>query len=192
MPGLNKPTKIIVHHFGGTDANPLADSSNATTQDVDSWHKARWPGFTSSKFKNDKGRFYHVGYHFIIEKDGKVVQCRDITEEGAHCIGQNLTSIGICFAGNFDITTPTKAQLTAFKDLMKMPVLKDLRNVIFPHRKYATKTCFGLKLADTYFTDVLKTTDQIDTYTDLQLRVIQLLNQLYSITKNKRLSSREK
>jgi hypothetical protein len=52
---MNKPTVIITHHFGGTDANPLADSSNATVQDVDSWHKARWPGFISEMIESGVG-----------------------------------------------------------------------------------------------------------------------------------------
>jgi len=141
---MNIPTVVITHHTGGTDANPLADSSNATVQDVDSWHKARWPGFISR-------RGFHVGYHYFLSKDGTVTQTRDHDEEGAHVIGMNNKSIGVCFAGNFDLTLPTKAQMESwyklYSDLLKL--YPDIPT--YPHRKYATKTCHGKLLRDEHF-----------------------------------------
>lgn len=190
MPGLNKPNKIIVHHFGGTDAQPLADSSNATAQDVDSWHKQRWPGFTSRVFRNSKNEFYHVGYHYIIEKSGKIVQCRAISEEGAHCFGQNKSSVGVALAGNFDATLPTPAQNKAFKKLFneivtQVPTIT--KHDLYPHRRYATKTCFGNRLPDDYFTNLLKPKDDPAVVKELQVRVIQLATQLLSLLSNKRM-----
>lgn len=194
MPGLNKPNKIIVHHFGGTDKEPLADSSNATAQDVDMWHRARWPGFTSRVFRNKIGELYHVGYHYIIEKDGTVVQCRALTEEGAHCIGQNRSSIGIALAGNFDATRPTINQERAFKKLFNEIVAQYpsiTKHDLYPHRRYATKTCFGNNLPDDYFTLLLKPEDEQAVIKELQARLMQLLTQLYSLLLNKRMSSKE-
>lgn len=148
---MNIPTVIITHHFGGTDTQPLADSSNATAQDVDTWHKDRWPGFTSSQFKNEKGEYFHVGYHYIIEKNGKLVQCRGLNEEGAHVIGMNNKSIGVSFAGNFDLTMPTPAQMESWYKLYG-ELLKIYPNIpTYPHRKYANKTCHGRLLKDDYF-----------------------------------------
>jgi hypothetical protein len=140
----NKPKVIITHHTGGTDAQPLADSSNATVKDVDAWHKLRWPGFTSRAG-------YHVGYHIFISKDGTVTKTREFDEEGAHCIGMNRSSIGVCFAGNFDLTRPTEAQMLAWYKLYG-ELLKQYPNIpTYPHRKYATKTCHGRNLSDDYF-----------------------------------------
>ncbi len=141
---MNKPTVVITHHTGGTDAQPLADSSNATVAMIDSWHKLRWPGFISRAG-------YHVGYHYVIEKDGRVTQTRQHDEEGAHCIGMNRSSIGVCFAGNFDLTRPTIAQMAAWFDLYDK-IQKQYPNIpTYPHRKYATKTCHGRLLPDDYF-----------------------------------------
>ena len=141
---MNTPTVIITHHTGGTDAQPLADSSNATVKDVDSWHKLRWPGFISR-------RGYHVGYHYFIAKDGTITQTRDHDEEGAHVIGMNRSSIGVCFAGNFDLTMPTVAQMDAWFKLYG-ELLRQYPNIpTYPHRKYATKTCHGRNLSDDYF-----------------------------------------
>jgi len=104
---MNTPTVVITHHCGGTDAQPLADSSFATVDDVNSWHYARWP-----EFKSQRG--YFVGYHYFISKDGTVTQTRNHNEEGAHVIGMNSKSIGVCFAGNFDLTKPTEKQMNAW------------------------------------------------------------------------------
>lgn len=52
---MNTPTVVITHHFGGTDAQPLADSSNATVYDVDMWHRARWPDFIAQLSESGVG-----------------------------------------------------------------------------------------------------------------------------------------
>lgn len=133
---MNTPKYIIVHHTSGTDANPLADTSNHTAKDVDTWHKAKgWDG---------------IGYNWFIEKDGKVVAGRSEDKTGAHTIGHNNDSIGICLAGNFDATLPTEAQVTALKQLLqsKMIEYKIPKENIFPHRKFANKTCYGKLLSD--------------------------------------------
>ena len=90
----------------------------------------------------------HVGYHFVIHWDGTVYQTRALDEEGAHCIGQNTSSIGVCFMGNFDNHMPSQEQEEAWIDLYErigegMPV--------YPHRKYAVKSCHGKLLSDDYF-----------------------------------------
>lgn len=141
---MNTPTVIITHHTGGTDANPLADSSFATVDDVNSWHYARWPDFKSR-------RGYFVGYHYFIAKDGKVTQTRNHEEEGAHVIGMNSKSIGVCFAGNFDLSTPTIKQMSAWYTLYGKLLTQYPNIPTFPHRKYASKTCHGRLLTDNYF-----------------------------------------
>jgi len=35
---MNRPEVIIVHHSGGTDANPLADTSNQTFEIIKNYH----------------------------------------------------------------------------------------------------------------------------------------------------------
>lgn len=141
---MNKPTVVITHHTGGTDAQPLADTSNHTVAIVNSWHKKLWPEFVSR-------RGYHVGYHYVIEKDGTLTQTRDHDEVGAHVIGMNTSSIGVCFMGNFDLTRPTTAQMTTWYWLYN-ELHKQYPNIpTYPHRKYATKTCHGRLLKDDYF-----------------------------------------
>ena len=72
---MNNPEYIIVHHTGGTDANPLADTSNQTAAIIKSWHLQK--GWSD------------IGYNWVIEKDGKIVQGRSENVEGAHTVGYN-------------------------------------------------------------------------------------------------------
>lgn len=147
---MNKPNKIIVHHSGGSDANPLQDSSNFTVQACNELHK---------KFGMKSSLGWWVGYHYYIEKNGKVTHTRGHNDTGAHTIGQNGSSIGICLAGNFDATLPTEAQIQSLKTLLNKLTtdLKITRNEIYPHRKFAQKTCYGSKLSDTWAKDLLGT-----------------------------------
>lgn len=172
---MNNPTKIITHH--------AVSGTQHTAQDVDAWHKLRWLGFVSKYFKNEKGESYHVGYHYVIEWDGKVVQCRDEREEGAHCVGMNKSSIGICFMGNFDAHLPSKKQEAAFQKLYKgivkrYPALTP-ENIV-PHRKYANKSCHGKLLSDTYFAELVSEEALQKRVLDLQAVVIKLLSLIKS------------
>lgn len=143
---LNTPKYLIVHHTGGTDFDPLADSSNQTFEVVNEYHRnapAVWLGEYSSLG-------YAIGYTYFIDKTGKVTQGRADTDEGAHCKGYNTQSIGICLAGNFDATMPTQEQIDALKKLVaiKMDQYKISLSKVVPHRTFASKTCFGRLLPD--------------------------------------------
>jgi hypothetical protein len=140
-------TEIILHHTGGTDAQPLADSSNYTFDQCNNDHKVRF------NFMSSLG--YYVGYHYYMDKNGVIKQARTDTEEGAHAVGHNK-KIGICIAGNFDATLPNDAQVKSLRIWLadrkkKYPQLVK----VSPHRKYAKKTCYGNKLPDTWGQDQL-------------------------------------
>lgn len=58
-----------------------------------------------------------IGYHFLIRRSGEVESGRPITKQGAHVLGLNDRSIGICYAGHGDITPLTPAQFESGVDL---------------------------------------------------------------------------
>jgi len=146
---MNKPEIVILHHSGGTDADPLADTSNQTFEIIKGWHlKLGWQD---------------IGYNWVIEKSGKICKGRDEKIQGAHTVGWNEKSIGVCLVGNFDLTLPTKEQENSlkivYKDLItRYPILK---GKVYPHRKYANKTCYGKRLSDTWAIDLLKEEDLV-------------------------------
>ena len=77
--------RIIVHHS--------ASPNDTTVEQLRQWHLDR--GFTD------------IGYHYIITGDGRVSGGRPDVKIGAHCLGSNLGSLGICVTG--DNTKPEHA-----------------------------------------------------------------------------------
>lgn len=136
-PKNNTPNKFIIHHAGGTNANPLADTSHHTAEMMESWHLSNgWDG---------------LGYHFVIHKNGDIWRGRPEHRSGAHTVNHNAQSIGICLAGNFDATYPTKEQEIAFKQLYQYLVGIYGKLPIKYHRDFANKTCPGKNISATYF-----------------------------------------
>jgi len=151
---------ILLHHSGGVIGNPLEDTAHHTLEIINNWHRSeRYP-------KSSMG--FYAGYHYIIEKTGRIRQARLLTEEGAHCKGFNNQSVGICMTGNFDRPSswvnsyPTQAQIKSLKTLLDEITDKYNINVnrIVPHRKFAFKTCYGRNLGDDWgkglFSEVIK------------------------------------
>lgn len=139
---MSKIRFLVVHHFGGTDSDPKADTSNQTFEIVDDYHRQKW------EFLSSLG--HYCGYNYVIEKNGKITQARADGEETAAVIGHNNDSIHIALAGNFDVTLPTNEQI---ESLRKLLIIKTeaytipLSNIV-PHRVFAKKSCYGLKLKD--------------------------------------------
>ena len=150
----NTPKYIVVHHTGGLDADPLFDSSDRTFSQIDTAHRQD----PNVNLGRPSSLGYYIGYHYYIDKNGILTQGRADTDEGAHCRGYNLLSLGICLAGNFDRTLPTDAQVLALRKLLGQKSTQysiPLTN-IQPHRHFASKTCYGNKLADSWAVDLLK------------------------------------
>lgn len=131
------PQRIIWHHSA-------SESTSSQLVVINDYHKSR--GFPQSSLG------FWVGYHYLIEHNGVVVRCRAEDEIGAHDQGENINSLGICLAGNFDTQMPTAAQQLAFARL-----IKDIRarwNIpltrIEPHRWDDLTNCPGLNLPDNY------------------------------------------
>lgn len=166
---LNKPEYLIIHHTGGTNANPLADTSHHTLESIKHWHV--------------KGRGWDdVGYHYVIEKDGRLRKGRPEKMHGAHAKGYNTKSLGVCLSGNFDLTEPTKEQAETLKGL-----LGDLRrryNIpvenIIPHRAVANKTCYGMNLKDNWAQQLSLESEQIEPCSLSTYTTMELVNELLS------------
>lgn len=112
--------KIIIHH---------ADAKECDAETINKWHIARgWNG---------------IGYHFVVRKNGTIEEGRPIDTVGAHCTGQNVDSIGICFEGNFEVEHMEDLQLQTGKELIAYLRGKygDIR--VTKHRDFMATSCPG-------------------------------------------------
>lgn len=86
-------------------------------EQIDVWHRKR--GFNK------------VGYHYVIRRDGKLEQGRQVMEQGAHCYGKNDVSVGICLIGGIDDRRLAQANYTEQQYAELYELLKCLTK-IFP------------------------------------------------------------
>ena len=113
------PAGIIIHHSA---IPPSLDGTPIDAAVIDRIHKRR--GYEIFYW----GKFYNIGYHYIILPDGTVQRGRPEHCQGSHAEGYN-SYIGICLIGNFSsadnpsgkrgLPEPTEAQLHALADLCR-------------------------------------------------------------------------
>lgn len=88
-----------------------------------------------------------IGYHFVIYRDGSIHEGRPIEQIGAHTLGHNTHSIGICYIGGCasDGKTPkdtrTPAQRKALKELVIRLRSEFPRATVHGHNEFANKAC---------------------------------------------------
>lgn len=75
---------LIVLHCSATRAD-----RDFTENDLEVCHRHR--GFNGA------------GYHFYIRKNGDIKNTRPLEKPGAHALGYNAHSIGICYEGGLDV-----------------------------------------------------------------------------------------
>ena len=124
---MRKISEIIVHCAATPEGKAF------TVADIDAWHRKR--GFRC------------IGYHFVIYLDGSVHKGRAIEEVGAHCLGHNANSIGICYIGGCaaDGKTPkdtrTEAQRAALIKLVAELKASYPSATVHGHNEFAAKAC---------------------------------------------------
>lgn len=131
----NMKVKDIILHCAATP-----EGKAFTAKDIDRMHRQRG--------------FRKIGYHYVIDLDGKVEKGRADNENGAHTIGHNSTALGICYIGGVakDGKTPkdtrTDEQKVALYELVKELMEKynlTLDNV-HGHYEFANKACPSFKM----------------------------------------------
>lgn len=110
-------SEIIVH----CSATPEGRDNRAA--DIDRWHRQR--GFRC------------IGYHYVIDLDGTIEAGRSPEEQGAHCVGHNAYSIGICYIGGCDKDMQAKDTRTDAQKASLRLLLRYLR------QRYPAATIYG-------------------------------------------------
>lgn len=68
-------------------------------QVIDGWHAKR--GFKRAQAWRDiiNPTLGSIGYHYVVDTGGTIESGRHLDEVGAHCLGHNRQSVGICMVG---------------------------------------------------------------------------------------------
>lgn len=112
----NVPDTIILHH---------AEASHCTVKDIHAWHLSNgWLG---------------IGYHYFCNKQGQVYKGRPDNAQGAHCLGYNDRSIGICAEGAYMTETMPEAQKQAVVELCRYLGIKSIKG----HGEFYSTNCPG-------------------------------------------------
>ncbi len=120
-------TEIIVH------CSATREGADFHARDIDRWHKQRG--------------YKKIGYHYVVTLDGSIEGGRAENEIGAHCVGHNSNSIGVCYIGGLSADgktakdTRTDAQRKALEQLLRHLVKKYPQATINSHRDFANKAC---------------------------------------------------
>lgn len=103
---MNGVQRITVHHSGMNSAGLSTREDVAHLLDnIRKEHLSRDP------------RFIDIGYHFIIDPQGRIWEGRSLAFQGGHVKAQNEHNLGICLLGNFDEQRPTGEQITSLNSL---------------------------------------------------------------------------
>lgn len=84
-----------------------------------------------------------IGYQYYVRKDGKVYKGRPESMAGAHCVGVNDISIGICAEGNFKEETMKEVQKQAIIELVKDVKTRYNIQWIRGHKEMTATSCPG-------------------------------------------------
>lgn len=124
---MRKIDKLIIH------CSATKQGKDIKMETIKSWHV--------------KGRGWRdIGYHFIIELDGSIRNGRDVQLVGAHTLGENSNSIGICYIGGLGLDKKAKDTRTEAQKKSLIELITSLKSVykeatVHGHNEFSSKSC---------------------------------------------------
>jgi N-acetyl-anhydromuramyl-L-alanine amidase AmpD len=127
---LGTPKYITIHHSGAVIDQNKTDYTK-TVQSIRDYHI-------------NHNKWADIGYHYLVDPNGKIHNGRPITEKGAHCKVLNKGNIGVCLLGNFNEQKPTIKQVNALLKLVKQ-LRKQYKTIeqIKKHKDFMGTECPG-------------------------------------------------
>lgn len=130
MNGINR---ITLHHEGWE----VVDFTDMNTTMTRLQHIQRF-------HMKDRG-WGDVGYHYIIDRAGRVWEARPIQYQGAHVADMNEHNVGIMLLGNFDKQSPSNIQLATAQSMVSTIMSKYNVPVhrVYTHQELKPTQCPG-------------------------------------------------
>lgn len=133
---MNGVTRITVHHEGYT---PVWFTDAASTRDrIEQMRNIH---------TRDR-RWGDIGYHYILDRAGRIIEGRSIAYQGAHVSRQNPHNVGVLLLGNFEKQSPSRAQLGSLQKMLRHLMLTHRVPVrrVYTHRELGPTVCPGRNL----------------------------------------------
>jgi N-acetyl-anhydromuramyl-L-alanine amidase AmpD len=106
--------RFVLHHT----AYPVTDEVKKLTGKA-SWQAAQKHARSAQHLHRHIRGWNDVGYHYLIDWEGRILEGRPLDRLGAHVERHNTGSVGIVLMGDFSRQKPTAKQLAAAKDLLR-------------------------------------------------------------------------
>lgn len=132
MAGINR---ITVHH-SGVDSSSLRSQSQCTRQ-IENIRQA-----------HVRNGWADIGYHFVIDPQGRVYSGRPVAKQGAHVKDENEHNLGIMMMGNYDRQTPSAEAMNSLKALLVMQIRSYRVPLarVYTHQELKPTACPGRSL----------------------------------------------
>jgi hypothetical protein len=138
---MNGVDRITVHHDGMPPVSLRSKKDVANRLElIRSVHTGN---------SDDSGRHWaDIGYHYIIDPQGRVWEGRPVRYQGAHVKQNNEHNLGIMVLGNFDEQTPTSDALTALDAFIadRMRAYRVSVRRVYTHQEINPTACPGSNL----------------------------------------------
>lgn len=127
---ISKITRVTIHHTTGSSGDGSFESSAKLIRGHQNYHM------------NTNG-WKDLGYHYIVDKKGRIFAGLSLSKVGAHAAGHNTNNIGIAYLGDSSSTMPAAAK-AAIKELYGYLVTRVGKNLaIYGHRDLNATACPG-------------------------------------------------
>lgn len=127
LSSLKRPVDKIIIHCAATQPD-----MDIGVKEIREWHK--------------KKGWSDIGYHYVIRRNGVIEDGRPVNKIGAHVVGYNRGSIGVCLIGGIDheanaVPNFTVKQWRTLAQMMRGFKAQLPKVTIHGHNEFSNKAC---------------------------------------------------
>lgn len=90
---------IVIHCSATPSGKAIGKPGESPAAVIDRWHAERGFRRQPARVQAYNSHLPSIGYHYVIDLDGRVHTGRSLAEAGAHVAGHNAYSVGVCLVG---------------------------------------------------------------------------------------------